>query len=296
MTERGVVYDLGYAPHEGPRLGRAGAVVATIKDGVRRVLGLRRRARKKILPWLLIAIALIPAIVFVGLAFFLETFAPDADSPFGGHADYYNLAGPVMILFTALAAPELLIPDREEGVLAVYSSRPMTPRDYLLAKGSALAIVIAGFLVVPQILMYVGFAAIDQDGFAATLIGEWQSLWAILVTSVAFLVSYGSMALIVAVYARRLAPATGVILGVLAGSTPIAVGLAETASFAGSRYGALLAVAQHPFVIKDWAFGESGAEYIATSQGFGPGTLAILLGVLAVAAGWLAIRRYQRLM
>ncbi len=49
MTE-GVVYDLGYRPHEGERLGRAGAVRALYRDGLRRVLGLRRRARAKIWP------------------------------------------------------------------------------------------------------------------------------------------------------------------------------------------------------------------------------------------------------
>ena len=76
MTNRGVVYDLGYAPHEGPRLGRSGAIVATIKDGVRRVLGLRRRARKKILPWGLFAVAFLPAVAFIGLSFFSRPSPP----------------------------------------------------------------------------------------------------------------------------------------------------------------------------------------------------------------------------
>jgi ABC-2 type transport system permease protein len=296
VSDRGVVYDLGYVPHEGPRLGRAGAVRATIKDGVRRVLGLRRRARKKILPWMLFAIALIPAVVFVGLAFFLEAFAPEADSPFGGHADYYNLAGWAMILFTALAGPELLIPDREQGVLAVYSSRPLRARDYLLSRGAALAVVIAGFLVVPQLLMYVGFAAIDSDGFVSTLVGEWQTLWAIFVASVAFLVGYGTAALLIAVYTKRLAPATGIFLGILAGSTGLAAGLAESGAFPGSRYAALGAVFQHPFVIKDWVFGEPMGQYVPTDAGFGPGASAAVIVALAVVAGWLALRRYRRLM
>ena len=98
MTE-GVVYDLGYTPHDGPRLGRRAAVGATIVDGLRRVLGLRRKARKKVFPWALLAIASIPAIVFVGLAFFLGEFTPDAESPFGGHAEYFGLAGTMVMIF-----------------------------------------------------------------------------------------------------------------------------------------------------------------------------------------------------
>ncbi|MFQ5554561.1 MAG: hypothetical protein ACE5GC_04220 [Acidimicrobiia bacterium] len=296
MSDRGVVYDLGYVPHEGARLGKPGAVRATIRDGVRRVLGLRRRARKKILPWLLFGIAVMPAVVFIGLAFFLSTFAPDAESPFGGHADYYGLAGTAMVVFTALAAPELLIPDREEGVLAVYSSRPMRAHDYLLARGAALAIVIAGFLVLPQLLMYVGFAAIDGDGFVSGLVTEWRNLWRISVTSGAFLVGYGAPALLVSVYARRLAPATGTLLGALLGSTGLASALAESGAFEGSRYAALLAILQHPFVIRDWAFGQRSPDMVVTNAGFGPLWSLAMIGLLAVVAGVLATRRYRRLM
>ncbi len=296
MTDRGVVYDLGYVPHEGARLGKPGAVRATIKDGVRRVLGLRRRARKKILPWILFGIALIPAIVFVGLAFFLTSFVPEADSPFGGHADYYDLAGPVMVIFTALAGPELLIPDREEGVLAVYSSRPMRASDYLLARGGALGVVIAGFLVLPQLLMYVGFAAIDSDGFIQTLLSEWPNLWRIAVTSVAFLVGYGAPALLISVYAKRLAPATGTLLGILVGSTGLAAALSESGAFAGSRYAALLAIAQHPFALRDWAFDQSSVDSVVADAGFGPVWSLAMILVIAVVAGGLAIRRYRRLM
>ncbi len=111
MSE-GVVYDLGYIPYEGDKLGRRGAVTTTYRDGNYRVLGIKRRARKKILPWLLAALAMIPAVVFVGLAFLVSDFAPEVESPYGGHAEYFILVGTIVLLFCALAAPELLIPDR----------------------------------------------------------------------------------------------------------------------------------------------------------------------------------------
>ena len=43
----GTVYDLGYAPHEGPRLGRRAAIRAMFVDGTRRALGLRRKPATK---------------------------------------------------------------------------------------------------------------------------------------------------------------------------------------------------------------------------------------------------------
>ncbi len=150
MTERGVVFDLGYTPHEGERRGRRGAITTTYRDGLYRVFGIHRRARKKIFPWLLVVFAILPAVVFVGFAFLLSTFAPGADSPFGGHAEYFGITASVILLFVALAAPELLIPDRREGVLAVYSSRPLRPDDYVGARASSLLTVIAGFMLIPR--------------------------------------------------------------------------------------------------------------------------------------------------
>ncbi len=68
MSDRiGVVYDLGYAPYDGERLGRRGAFVTTVRDGVFRVFGIRRGARKKILPFLLLGLAILPA-VMIGVA------------------------------------------------------------------------------------------------------------------------------------------------------------------------------------------------------------------------------------
>ena len=52
MTDKGVVYDLGYVPYEGERRARRGAIATTYRDGIYRVFGIRRRARKKILPWM----------------------------------------------------------------------------------------------------------------------------------------------------------------------------------------------------------------------------------------------------
>jgi ABC-2 type transport system permease protein len=294
MTE-GIVYDLGYVPHDGPRLGRGAAVRATIVDGLRRVLGLRRKARKKVFPWTLLAIATIPAIVFVGLAFFLGEFTPEAESPFGGHPEYFNLAGTMVMIFTALAGPELLIPDRVEGVLAVYSSRPMRAGDYLMARAAALAGVVGFFLLVPQMLMYLGFAALDTDGFMSAVIGNADDLVQIVATTAVYVVGYGAPALLIAVFARRSAPASGGYLAVMLVLTGVAHGVAESGTGEGlSKYAALLALFEHPHVVRDWIFDRSSSGLVAVDVGWSVWvSFLVIVGIGAITAV-VATVRYRK--
>ena len=294
MSDRiGVVYDLGYAPYEGERLGRRGAFVTTVKDGVYRVFGIRRGARKKILPFLLLGLAILPAVVFVGFAFLLSTFTPDAESPFGSYATYFTLAGTVVLLFVALAAPELLIPDRRQGVLAIYSSRPTTPDDYVTARASALFIAVAVFLLVPQILMYVGFAALSPQGFATALVDNAVEIPRILLATAVFMIAYGSVALLVATVTSRKAIAAGVILGIFIIGTGVASGLVQAVSVPGHRYAAFLALAQHPAHVTNWIFGTSDPEIVMRSAGFDPWVSLLIVAVLAVFSVTVMVWRYR---
>ena len=143
----GVVFDLGYRPHEGERLGRSGARRALYKDGLRRVLGLRRKARRKVFPIVLIGTALMPALFFVGLSVIAGEF--DQTATLFGHPEYFDLTGSMALIFIALAAGELLIPDRVNGTLQVYASRPLTTVDYLIGRAAALATVVVAFLWLP---------------------------------------------------------------------------------------------------------------------------------------------------
>ncbi len=294
MTE-GVVYDLGYTPYDGPRLGRGAAVRATIVDGLRRVLGLRRKARKKIFPWSLLAIATIPAIVFVGLAFFIGEFTPEAESPFGGYPEYFGLAGTMVMIFAALAGPELLIPDRVEGVLAVYSSRPMRAADYLMARAAALAGVIGFFLLVPQILMYVGFASLDPEGFFSAAVGSADDLGRIILTTAVYVVAYAAPSLLIATFARRPARASGGYLAVMFVSTAVAHGFAESGLGEGfSKYAALLALLEHPHVVRDWIFDQTSVGLIAVDVSWSAWvSVAVIIG-MAIATALIANGRYRR--
>ena len=104
-AEQGAVYDLGYEPYHGDRLGRNGARRTIWADGNRRVLGIRRKARRKIMPWLLVAMALLPAIVFVGIAFVVPAGVANDFNLADANSNFFQIGGTIVMLFTALAAP-----------------------------------------------------------------------------------------------------------------------------------------------------------------------------------------------
>jgi ABC-2 type transport system permease protein len=297
VTDKGVVYDLGYVPYEGDRRQRRGAIATTYRDGVMRVFGIRRRARKKIMPWSLVVLAILPATVFVGFAFLLSTFSPEADSPFGGHGEYFSITGGVVLLFVALAGPELLIPDRREGVLAIYSSRPLTPDDYIGTRTASLLTVVAGFMLIPQVLMYIGFAALSPDGFFSALVDNADEIPKILAVTAVYAVAFAPLALLVSTVASRKAAATGIYLGVLFVGAGLAAALIEATSIPGSRYAALLSIGDHPNFVREWVFGLTGSgETVMSNAGFDPWVSLVIIAVVAVACSVFVVWRYRRLM
>ncbi len=291
--EAGAVFDLGYQPYVGERLGRSGALKAMVKDGLRRSFGIRRKARAKVYPWILASIALLPAIVFVAIAFVFSTFSADAESPFGGHAQYIGLVGTMVALFVASAAPGLLVPDREDGVLAVYSSRPVTSRDYMLGRVSALVLITSTFLIVPNLVMYFGFAALDSRGFGSALISNIDDWNKILVSTLAYVIGYGAPALLVATYAKRIGPAAGTYLAVMFLSPAFAEAF-QVLDLDFAKYGTLISLWQHPEVIRDWAFGESQGGIAMVDAGFAAWHSALIIATIAIATAYLMTRRYRR--
>ena len=141
MSSEGAIFDLDYRRYEGERTGRSKIRWAIVRDGVRKVLGLRRKARRKILPWGLIILAVLPAIAIVGFQVFTQGLGADEllEDLIPGHADYFQFTFQLTFLFIALATPELLIPDRVSNVLTVYASRPADPARLSPGQGRVIA-------------------------------------------------------------------------------------------------------------------------------------------------------------
>jgi ABC-2 type transport system permease protein len=287
----GVVYDLGYRPHEGERLGRPGALRALYRDGLRRVLGLRRRARSKVLPWGLLGIAVLPATFFIGMAVFTSQIGDIGEVDFFSHAQYFDLTGTIALLFIALAAGELLVPDRAHGVLQVYASRPLTTNDYLLGRAAALATVVFAFMYVPHLVLFLGRAWVSDEGFGSYVAGHNGDLWQTAVASLVYFAALAPLAFLFAAYSKRPALGAGAFIGVMAVSSPATRALVVEAGF--DPFG-LLALQQHPAVVKNWIMGVGSGHLVPQRAGFDPWVSLVAIIVLGVVAAVMVARRYRR--
>jgi ABC-2 type transport system permease protein len=292
MTDQ-VIFDRGYRTYDGPRLGPAGARRAVFKDGVRRVLGLGRKAREKIFPWVLIAIAVIAAAVFLGINWAAGNIDEAVQEGAPTYGDLFDFYSAISILFIAFAGPKLLIPDRTKGVLSVYFSRPLTVDGYLTSKVGAFATVVGAIYIVPQLILHLGLSLLSDDGFLTYLGDNLDVLWKVPVTTLAFIALHGSLIFILASVIDRTGIAAAAFLGILVAGDGIAGRVAE-ATFPGAKFASLVAPGQHPRIIRDYFFGDTIA-YPAEIAGFDVWvSVAVIVGV-TVAAVWFIRWRYRKL-
>lgn len=292
MTDQ-IIYDRGYRTYDGPRTGPKGARRAVFRDGVRRVLGLGRKARLKIFPWSLITIALIAAAVFIGVHWAIgniEESLREGVPTYGGLFDFYS---GISLLFIALAGPQLLVPDRTSGALSVYFSRPLTVDGYLGAKVGAFTTVVGAIYIVPQLVLHLGLALISEDGFLPYLGDTVDVIWKVPLTTLAFIGLHGAIVFILSTAIARTGIAAAAFLGLIIAGSGIAAAVAA-AGFQGSRWFALFSIDQHPRIIRDYFFGDT-VEYPAEAAGFEVWVSVVVILVLVAAATLFVRQRYRKL-
>ncbi|MDH3725802.1 MAG: ABC transporter permease, partial [Thermoleophilia bacterium] len=205
------IYDRGYRPYDGPRSGVQGAVRSVGLQSLRRALGLRRPLWAKLPPALIIGLAFIPALVYVGIGAILSDI--DADV-IPAYSDYYAVLAAALLLFVAWTAPEILCPDRRTGMLGLYFASPLSRSTYLLAKFSAIGAVLLAITLGPVVFLAIARGLIgDGPG-----VGDLPLLaLRMIVTGVVLALLYGLLgAAISALIDRRAIATAAVILFVLA--------------------------------------------------------------------------------
>ncbi|WP_066933562.1 hypothetical protein [Microtetraspora fusca] len=158
MTEHtAIIHDIGYRHYEGPRLGRGNAARALALHSLRGVFGLGRTTRAKIIPFLLAAIMMLPAVVSIAVMALAKQSGI-------GYPSYAVAMQAVLAIFLASQAPYLVAPDLRYRVLPLYLSRPVTVLDYVGAKLAAMTAALFLLLAVPLTVMYVGELLVDLPG------------------------------------------------------------------------------------------------------------------------------------
>jgi ABC-2 type transport system permease protein len=287
----GAIYDRGYRHYQGVREGRSRMVKALMLAGVRRTLGLRRTWKAKVVPWGLLLIALAPVVAFVGI----RVAAGDAVQELIGYAQYLRIVSLVLLLFAATAGPELLCPDRQSNVLALYFTRPLSRSDYLLAKGAALLLVMGLIAVVPMVVLLVG-NVLTADGAMSYLGDHLGDVPRILVAGGVLTVYCSVISMAIASLTERRSIAVAVQLGVFLGSGTVAGIVFFAARFAGRRWVSLLALQQLPDRFVDWVFGEPFQQgSMAARAGFTGPAYLVAIGVVSALAFALLAWRISRL-
>lgn len=292
----GAVYDRGYRPYEGERGGRGASRAALVRVSVRRALGLRRSWKQKVLPWSLLAIASIPAVVNVGVKYITRD-TPASDFDLITFREYVGVST-TLLLFVAVTAPDMICPDRRNRVLPLIFARPLTGNDYVLAKIGALTAILFGFSFLPQVVLFVGQMFVVREGALDFVSENAEVLWQVPVAVALFSLYWAALALALsATTARRIVGGVTVLATVLVSGSvaSILVRADGTSFFEGGSLWGLLSVVDIPLRISDLVFlGHVDPEsLVGGAAGAGIGVGVVYLAVVAGSLGYLVYRYRQ---
>jgi ABC-2 type transport system permease protein len=275
--------------------------MALLWQTLRACYGIGRGARAKIVPLSLAAIALIPAIVAVGIALLIAQAGPGAArfesfSPIR-YSTYADVIAVFVMLFCAAQAPELFGRDQRFGVLPLYFSRALARTDYAWARIGGLVAGLSLMVLTPQLVLFVGRLLMAPDPVTGWQV-ESPFLLPVLLQSAITVGLMGGIAAAVASYTPRRAYATAGIIALLI-IPPVIVELIGSIGRGGfARYAALLSPADVLEQTNDILF-----RALASTPG-GSGGLGRDLpdaAYLTAAVAWivlafgLTLRRYRRI-
>jgi ABC-2 type transport system permease protein len=128
------------------------------------------------------------------------------------YAEFFTiLLFPLIGLFVATTAPEMLCSDRRENVLALYFSRPISRLDYVLSKLVAMAILTLTISLVPQVFFWL-FRQLLADAPLSALKQNADELGKIAVTGTLLAFYLGAIGLAVASFTKRKSIAIAIII------------------------------------------------------------------------------------
>jgi ABC-2 type transport system permease protein len=208
MTEpraAGTIYDLGYQRYSGTRLGRGYAIKSLLAFSIRTAFGVGRGERSKFVPVLVGAIVFLPAIVQVGVA------SATSQPSFINYANHLRFTAFLLALFSAAQAPELIVTDKQQGVLSLYLSRPLGGVDYAFAKLAALVAAMIVLTLGPQLFMFLGKVFLLTSPWDAFK-GEYRKLLPILGGTLLTSYFVASIALALSSFAGRRAYASASVI------------------------------------------------------------------------------------
>ena len=298
-TATGVIHDIGYRRYEGPRLGRGYRLRSLYVHGLRTSYGLGRGVVAKIFTWG-------PFIVLVAIAAIFAAIRSQVGDAITTYWEFPVLGlNLLVLLFCAVAAPELVSRDLRSGVLQLYFSRPLTRTDYPIAKWASLVSALFLLVLAPELVLFLGGA------FGTTDLGlvwdETVELSKGLVVAAVLALLYGSISLLISSLSRRWAVAAALTVAVFILTTPL-VGILEgmawvlgssDPNFDGQLTGGPLQLSQlaslaSPLTMTEgfavWLFGNNAEQRVGP---FGPVYAGVIFGIVVLCL-LLTLLRYRK--
>jgi len=247
------IVERGFQRYEGRRSGVPGAIRSVSWESIRATLGLGRPARTKIFPVIAVVIAYLPAVVFIGIAVLIpgDILDPEEVADYPGYYGFIILA---IVLFAALVAPEVLVSDRRNGMLAMYLSTPLNRGTYLAAKGVAVVTTLGLVTLGPPVLMLIGYTV---EGEGPGGLGDWLlTLVRIVLSGIAISAALAAVSMAASSLTdRRAFAAIGIVLVVFAAPV-LAAALVEGAEL--SPYWRVIDISSMPFELVFRIFDQPG--------------------------------------
>lgn len=286
----GAVYDRGYRPYDGPRGGRGASRAALWRVSVRRALGLRRSWRQKLFPWSLLAIAMIPAVVNVGIGYVTRD-TPVEGFEFLTYRDYVGVST-ALLLFVGLTAPDVICPDRRSRVLPLIFARPLTGGDYVAAKVGAIGAIVFGFGFIPHVVLFVGQMLVRREGALRYAVDNAEVLWQVPIAVTVLALYYASIGVAVASFTARRIVGSVAFLALLLLTSAVAAILVGVNG--GRSAWSLLNVLAVPMHVRDLVFlGHTDPEGpLGGVANGGIGAVAVYCAWVGASLGWL-LQRYR---
>ena len=287
-TERtGVIHDIGYRRYSGPRTSRAGIARALLLSGLLAVFGFGRSGKAKILPFVLLGMTLVPALIQVGIMSFIGL-----DASLLNYAAYNSSSSFLVVLFVAAQAPVLFSRDLRSGVISLYLARPLGATAFALIRWASLVLAILAFVLTPLLLLFIGGlsagASFSEELPRVSVALAGAVVLALLVATVSALVASWTL--------RRGLAIAGTIMVLLVG-LGITVALKETLLYEGLDTAAHWLSLLSPFALVDAVtavLGDTDGQVTRAPESDATGW-ALLATALAMMAGGLGllVHRYR---
>ena len=147
----GAIHDIGYRHYDGPRLGASYIRRSLFVETLRGAYGLGRSPRSKVMPFLLLAVMVLPAVVMgIVTSYFGSPSLPIR------YTEYVIQLQVAVTIFLGAQCPAVMSRDLRYRVASLYFSRPLSRQQYVQAKYAAMAVALFILMGLPITLLLAG--------------------------------------------------------------------------------------------------------------------------------------------